>query len=173
MPSTKAHDVITVTTASFGLLTYLRRAADPDWPLAVLLCGSYLLSGLMLSADLDIKSRPYQRWGPLRFIWWPYMKFVPHRSWLSHGLLLGPMLRVAYLCAIFGLPFAFLMWFEGRPWTGGILPAVAAFLKEHIEPVAVILLGIILGGVAHTLADFLGSLVRRLLGLGRLRHLRR
>ena len=173
MPSTKAHDVITLATASLGLLTYARKALSPDWPSAALLCGSYIFSGLMLSADLDVNSRPYRRWGPFRFIWWPYMKLIPHRSWLSHGLVVGPMLRVAYLCAVLGLPFALLIWLGGMEGASKILRALADFFRAHIRPVALALLGLILGGATHTAFDLLGSMVSKFLGLGRLGHRRR
>lgn len=66
-------------------------------PLAWLVIASYTFSGIWLSSDLDVESSAYRRWGPLRWLWWPYQKLVPHRSWISHGLGVGPLLRVAYL----------------------------------------------------------------------------
>ena len=169
MPSTRVHDLITLATGSGGFVMYVK-SHPSNWPGALLFTLSYLFSGLMLSADLDVRSRPYRRWGPLRFIWWPYMKLIPHRSVLSHGLVVGPLLRVAYLCAVLGLPFALIVALGGVAGARGMLSALGQFVKAHIKPAALILTGIILGGVAHTLADVAASLVARALGLGRLRH---
>lgn len=62
--------------------------------------AAHLLGGLMLSPDLDLISRPYKRWGLLRFIWIPYQRLIPrHRHWLSHGVIVGSVLRLVYLAA--------------------------------------------------------------------------
>ena len=61
---------------------------------------AFLIGGLWLSPDLDTNSRPYQRWGPLRWLWWPYRKALRHRSVLSHSPLLGTLVRVGYLTGL-------------------------------------------------------------------------
>ena len=61
---------------------------------------AFLIGGLWLSPDLDTNSRPYQRWGPLRWSWWPYRKALRHRSVLSHSPLLGTLVRVGYLTGL-------------------------------------------------------------------------
>lgn len=75
-----------------------------------------LFGGLMLSPDLDIKSKPWRRWGLLRFLWTPYQKVVPHRSVLSHSPLIGTAGRLIYLaiptlliCLIFRVPIDLVM----------------------------------------------------------------
>ena len=45
---------------------------------------SYLFATFFLSPDLDIDSKPYKRWGILRFIWWPYKVIFKHRGF-SHN----------------------------------------------------------------------------------------
>ncbi|ABX09745.1 metal-binding protein [Prochlorococcus marinus] len=62
---------------------------------------SFALGGLWLSPDLDIDSKPLKRWGILKIMWWPYRKIIPHRSFFSHGPVIGTTLRVLYLMAIF------------------------------------------------------------------------
>ncbi len=52
--------------------------------LGVIATSAHFLGGIYLSPDLDIVSRPYKRWGWMRWIWIPYQKFIPHRSPLSH-----------------------------------------------------------------------------------------
>ena len=83
MPSGRTHDAITWLAAV--------PAAAAAWFLteSVLLTsvvtGATLFGGLMFGPDLDIQSRQYTRWGPLRFIWWPYKVVFRHRSRLTHG----------------------------------------------------------------------------------------
>lgn len=70
--------------------------------LTVAATTAHLIGGLFLSPDLDCPSRPYYRWGVLRFIWLPYMKLVipHHRHVLSHGLILGSLVRIIYIVGL-------------------------------------------------------------------------
>ena len=98
MPSGKTHDMVT-----FAL-------APPTFAAAWGLTGSVALSaaatvamlfgGLMFGPDLDIQSRQYTRWGPLRFLWWPYKVIFRHRSRWSHGIIFGTLIRVVYFAAV-------------------------------------------------------------------------
>jgi uncharacterized metal-binding protein len=67
--------------------------------LGIIAGASHFLGGYWLSPDLDIKSRPFLRWGVLKIIWLPYQRLIPHRSPLSHAPVLGSLLRLAYLAA--------------------------------------------------------------------------
>ena len=97
MASGQQHDRATCWLAlPYGLLWW-------PWlgPLGALVSGlAFLIGGLWLSPDLDTNSRPYQRWGPLRWLWWPYRKALRHRSVLSHSPLLGTLVRVGYLTGL-------------------------------------------------------------------------
>ncbi|KEF42079.1 MAG: membrane protein [Cyanobium sp. CACIAM 14] len=64
---------------------------------------AFLIGGLWLSPDLDTRSRPSRRWGPLQLLWWPYRRLLSHRSLLSHAPLLGTTLRLAYLALLLAL----------------------------------------------------------------------
>ena len=61
---------------------------------------AFLVGGLWLSPDLDTRSNPTRRWGPLRLLWWPYRRLLRHRSLLSHSPLLGTAGRLLYLLAL-------------------------------------------------------------------------
>ncbi len=61
---------------------------------------AFLVGGLMLSPDLDTRSRPTARWGVLAPLWWPYRRLMRHRSIVSHSPLLGTAGRLAYLAAL-------------------------------------------------------------------------
>jgi uncharacterized metal-binding protein len=67
--------------------------------LGIIATAAHFLGGYWLSPDLDIKSRPFLRWGVLKIIWLPYQRLIPHRSPLSHAPVLGSLLRLAYLAA--------------------------------------------------------------------------
>ena len=58
--------------------------------------AAMLFGGLMFGPDLDIQSRQYTRWGPLRLLWWPYKVAFRHRSRWSHGIIFGTLIRVVY-----------------------------------------------------------------------------
>jgi uncharacterized metal-binding protein len=67
--------------------------------LGIIAGASHFLGGYWLSPDLDIKSRPFLRWGVLKIIWVPYQRLIPHRSPLSHAPVLGSLIRLVYLAA--------------------------------------------------------------------------
>src|ERR671917_2173971 len=94
MPSGKTHDMVTLVlapptfAAAWGLTgsVWLSAAATV----------AMLFGGLMFGPDLDIQSRQYTRWGPLRVLWWPYKVVFRHRSRWSHGIVFGTLIRVVY-----------------------------------------------------------------------------
>ena len=69
---------------------------------------SFYLGGFYLSPDLDTESRPSKRWGLFKYLWLPYRKLIKHRSFLSHGPLIGTSLRIIYLLGIIVLCSIFL-----------------------------------------------------------------
>ena len=62
--------------------------------------GSFLAGGLLLSPDLDTRSNATRRWGPLRVLWWPYRRWLSHRSLVSHTPLIGTAGRLLYLMVL-------------------------------------------------------------------------
>lgn len=97
MASGRAHDRATWLLAlPFGLLWWPGLGAG-----GALSAGlGFLIGGLWLSPDLDTPSNPSRRWGPLRWLWWPYRRLLSHRSLLSHSPLLGSAGRLLYLAAV-------------------------------------------------------------------------
>ena len=97
MASGRDHDRATWLLAlPFGLLwwPWLGPAGSGGAALA------FLAGGLWLSPDLDTRSNPTRRWGPLRLLWWPYRRCLRHRSLFSHSPLLGSAGRLLYLAAL-------------------------------------------------------------------------
>ena len=123
MSSGQQHDRATCWLAlPYGLLW---------WPWlgpqgTVISAFAFLIGGLWLSPDLDTNSRPYQRWGPLRWLWWPYRKALRHRSVLSHSPVLGTLVRVGYLSGI-----AILLSGLAHPWGTPTSTNVLSWLQQQ------------------------------------------
>jgi len=150
MPEAPTHDGISLAVGiplAIVAALFLPSGAVLTWFIA------YVFSCFLLSPDLDLHSDPYLRWGPLRFIWKPYMRVVPHRSWVSHGFLVGSFIRVVYLLTI---P-AVLLYATTR----------FGFLREelvvrHWRYGVVVLLGIEAGAAVHIVADIVSTTLKHL-----------
>ncbi|WP_025745622.1 metal-binding protein [Kallotenue papyrolyticum] len=160
MPSARTHDVITIISGA--ALLPLAWTLTTDLSITLSLSGAHLLSGLLFSCDLDIDSTEYRRWGPLRLLWWPYKEMIPHRSWLSHGLIIGPLLRLAYFALIAGgLAWLVLTLLDrGELWQRWGT-ALGDWLRAHPEEVYAALIGFVLGGAAHSIPDWLSTGAKR------------
>lgn len=173
MPDARTHDTITVLSgAALAPVVYLAQApAETALLNTGLLVGAHLLSGIMFSPDLDIDSRIDDRWGPLRWVWLPYMRIIPHRHFWSHGLILPPVLRLLYFYAIVMLVLISVTWLLAQ--VGIILPAyhrqISAALiniaRDHPYQTGAFIGGFITGGAAHTIADWLVTKGQRYLRL--------
>lgn len=169
MPPAHVHDRITLLSA--GLLTpvVLALPAENRFLSWVVFTAAHLLSGLLFSCDLDVRATEYRRWGPLRWLWLPYTYLVYHRSWLSHGLVIGPLLRLLY----FGLAveaLALLFAGAGAQFLGAGLEWLSrwhafwgSLIRDHPRPVLDFLAGFITGGAVHTIPDWLTTGVKRLI----------
>jgi uncharacterized metal-binding protein len=181
MPGARTHDVITLLSgAALTPLAYqvlLRNGVPPEAALAGagLYGGAHLLSGLYFSPDLDIDSAIDDRWGPLFWIWRPYMWLVPHRHLvLSHGLIISALLRMAYFLAVVMLLLTAIDFAAGLlevvlPWSEPALRRYfIAWLREHPLATLCFMVGFVTGGDAHVIADWVythSKGLRRALGL--------
>ncbi len=145
MASGQQHDRATCWLAlPYGLLWW-------PWlgPLGTVVSAlAFLIGGLWLSPDLDTNSRPYQRWGPLRWLWWPYRKTLRHRSILSHTPVVGTLVRVGY-----GLGIALLLSGLLHPWGAPSSSEVLIWLKQQERLLWVALVGIEASAWLHLLQD--------------------
>src|SRR3954452_16487840 len=101
MPSGKTHDRITLMLAVPTAVVAYLVTRDPVSTVVATL--GMLLGGFMFGPDLDIDSKQYRRWGPVRWVWLPYRAALRHRSRLSHGILLGTAVRVLYFLIVVGV----------------------------------------------------------------------
>lgn len=168
MPATAVHDRITLISAAALVPAAVLLPSENRWISAALVVGAHLLSGLLFSCDLDVDSVEYRRWGPLRLIWFPYMRIVSHRSWLSHGLIIGPLLRLLYfalfadLLVALGALGAQVAGLEGIEWLDWWHRFWFELVADHPRFVADFLAGFVLGGAVHSIPDWLSTGVKRL-----------
>lgn len=112
-------------------------------------CGCAL--GLIIEPDLDMptKTESEKRLGifnPIWFwIWYPYAKVIPHRSFLSHAPFFGTLLRWFYIAAI---PLAFLLLFYTQQ-------DLKIFIINNYQPVLAVFIGNAISDIAHWFFDFL------------------
>lgn len=115
-------------------------------PFSIYIAAGCAIGTLWLSPDLDhhVRTLPRQRWGILDLLWLPYRKCIPHRSPLSHGLIIGTALRLAYIAAIALLILAAL----------GLQPPVWSFVMAHRQAIALVVAGIELSAIVHYFLDW-------------------
>jgi len=175
MPSGRTHDSITLW--SLPLLAGLTFARTQSSSLTLFVSGSYLFSGLMFGPDLDVYSHQYKRWGLLRWIWLPYRCSMRHRSFWSHGPIVGTVVRVAYLFIWVGLlgtggifvgAIAFQLisqtndWFVlAQQWWSSSISFLERTPQQYPMEAIAIAIGLELGAMSHALADWTLSTYRR------------
>lgn len=168
MPSARTHDAITWALAAPTFAAAWLAAGGAA--AAVVATAAMLLGGLMFGPDLDIDSKQYRRWGPLRWLWTPYRALVRHRSRLSHGVLFGTAIRVVYFLAVVGLALTAAMaardlYLYGAPLEAGLAAQGAERVWAAVSGVepryhAAAFAGLWVGAASHTIADIVGSTLK-------------
>lgn len=159
MPGGKTHDWTTLAILP-SVWLICRWGFNLPMQESILITFGTFVGGFFLSPDLDTRSRPFYRWGPLRFIWWPYQWAIRHRSPLSHGLILASWLRLIYLTAMLSLLYIGLsMWLGKAGITLNHRPGeqVRLFLNTHLRDILWFGLGLWIGALIHITLDWLFS----------------
>ncbi len=164
MPSGQTHDRITLW--SLPVVTGLTLGMTRSGNLALIVSGGFLFSGLMFSPDLDLKSRPFKRWGWLRWIWIPYQKVMRHRSLFSHGPVIGTVLRMLYLagCLIWSgvLIVSLIQLFRDISWSWEEFARnVGRSLIDYRVEWMALFVGLELGAMIHSLSDWMSTAFKR------------
>lgn len=164
MPNGNTHDRITLW--ALPLVTGVTFWQTKSGNLTLLVAGGYLLGGLMFGPDLDIYSKQYQRWGFLRWIWLPYQKSLRHRSFLSHGPIIGTTLRVMYFACFVALAAILVLAIFEK--LGNIAlnwrelgEAIAKTLFHYNNEFFSLFFGLEVGAMSHYLSDWTGSAYKR------------
>jgi uncharacterized metal-binding protein len=175
MPSGRTHDRITLWSLPLVASIAFERTRNSE--LTLLVATGFLVSGLMFGPDLDIHSRQYLRWGCLRWIWLPYRRSMRHRSFFSHGPVIGTVLRLGYLTlwvSLFWLlatmigAIAYQALGQIADWQtlmGMILSdaivTLQHWLNRYPQELLMVGLGLELGALSHTLSDLIMSRYKR------------
>ncbi len=175
MPSGRTHDRITLW--SLPVVAGLAFERTQDAGLTLMLAGGYLFSGLMFGPDLDVHSQQYKRWGVLRWIWLPYRHSMRHRSVLSHGFVIGTLVRLVYLggwllataglllgisAIAYGLTGDWQTWVQATQGLGQeFYTHLGRSLSQHYPRWLALLLGLELGAMSHSVSDWCGSRYKR------------
>ncbi|MBD2495721.1 metal-binding protein [Nostoc sp. FACHB-280] len=165
MPSGRTHDRITLWALPLvaGVAFWQTRSSS----VTLLVAGGFMFGGLMFGPDLDIYSRQYQRWGFLRWIWLPYQKSLRHRSFLSHGPIIGTTLRVIYLSCLLAIAALIILvileklgntTFNWSALGENIQKSLVGYGTEYLA----LFLGLELGAMSHSLSDWCGSAYKRM-----------
>ncbi len=113
---------------------------------------AFAFGGLWLSPDLDTYSKALKRWGPLKGLWWPYRKLIPHRSLFSHAPLIGTALRLTYLISWTAL-LLMLLQPLGFPTLLSVTKACKEQLRLNPQPFLSLLIGLEASTWLHLILD--------------------
>jgi uncharacterized metal-binding protein len=161
MPSGIVHDRITIWLLPWivGITYGTTRSSE----LTLILSCGYLFSGMMFGPDLDIYSLQYKRWGMIRGIWLPYRKFLRHRSFFSHGLIVGTCVRLIYLCliifliSILGVAIAQLFFGFAWNWQNFVRDRLHLLIGKYPREIIALVIGLEIGAMSHTISDWIAS----------------
>lgn len=166
MPNAEVHDTISIAVGIPAITTTFLLLPTPEAAIGSI---GYVLSSFLLSPDLDLNSEPLHRWGWFKVIWQPYMRWVPHRSWFSHGPIIGTLTRISYLLAIpvallfvtvYALPLlaSLLNQPELNKWALHVNPCVAKqWCVVHKWYFAAGFIGLEAGAMVHILSDWIST----------------
>ncbi len=164
MPSGQTHDRITIWALPCiaGVSFWQTRSSS----ITLLIAGGFMFGGLMFGPDLDIYSIQYQRWGYFRFIWLPYQKSLRHRSFLSHGPLIGTTLRVLYLCGLLTVTAIIILLIAEKllhmTWSWQeVAKNILEIINLHSTELLALFLGLELGAMSHSISDWSNSAYKR------------
>ena len=165
MPSGRTHDRITlISLPPLAVLGFILTGRG-EWILWF--SGAYLFSGLMFGPDLDIYSLQYKRWGLIRWIWLPYQSCLRHRSFFSHGFMVGTIIRVIYLLSIVLIVAIFviaiaqsILGFDWN-WHTFVQTQFNLIKNQYVEVAIARFMGLELGAMSHILSDYLVSYLKK------------
>lgn len=149
MPSGKTHtkiNLLSLPIVLFMLVSY--GITNFDFLLTFVI--GFLVGTFFLTPDLDTHSNAYNKWGLLRILWYPYQAVMPHRSFLTHTIIIGDFIRILYMLIVFS-PFLFLL--NATVLDGRLLDIA----REHELALVTFVMGVIAASTLHIIADQLNT----------------
>ena len=145
MPNGKTHDKITMVTApmvAIGTFVVSKHQNPENLQfiliLTLMVTLAYLFASFMFNGDLDTNTKPYNRWWLFKMIWIPYQLMFYHRSFWTHGIIVGTVVRLAYISPIICLIF---------------LTFNLTIQDINLNYLIPLLIGLELGNTIHTISD--------------------
>lgn len=169
MPNRSVHDFLTVASSvvlapiTYSICHSLPEARDWAPIVAAVLFVAHNLSGILFSPDLDMDTHIHKRWGMLYAVWIPYQMVIPHRHFWSHGLVIPPLLRLAYFFWMVVLGMYVIEQIAGYfgirmpPLQQSVTQIFLALVSENPVYAATTAAGFVTGAAVHSIADWLVS----------------
>ena len=160
MANGKTHEKINLFFLALGVAVVMTVINKDLFLEGVFVILGYIFGTYLMSPDLDLKSRPYRRWGVLRFIWLPYQTFK-HRSIFTHGFIISDIIRYAYLTSwyiLFLYIFSLATDFTFKEMIG----FSKIFFIQNKTLFFSLVFGNMLSSISHTLTDRTFSAFKRL-----------
>jgi len=151
MPSGKTHDLFNEWLFLSIFISSLFFRVEVTIFTGLFIVG-YFIGTYYLSPDLDTKSKPFYRWELFRFIWIPYRKMFRHRSFWTHGIVVGDIVRFFYM-TIFYLFFVFFFSMIFSFDSSLYLKDNIIFILRYKWNVFFFFMGVCTASLAHILAD--------------------
>lgn len=155
------HFVIYFTVIIFVLLLMYLTVGEKYTAIFLLLITGYHIGSYCFGPDLDIKSKPYRRWGKLRFIWKPYQKVFKHRSFWTHSILISDVVRIIYLISII-FPFYAGVVVLLNLNSNSVNEMIVGYLNKHKIFHLSFFSGIVLASTIHIISDKISTSRKRI-----------
>ena len=169
MPSGRTHDSITFLLAVPAGFLIWRFSGSVS--LAIIGALAFVFGGLMFGPDLDTSSVQYGRWGLFKIIWVPYKMFFKHRSFWTHGLIFGTLLRILYFLGMITVLAVGVFIIAGFAGYGAPLKSfeftsnwsdIGNYLRHVFGPYVLytVFAGLWLGAASHSFSDWALSYIK-------------
>ncbi|PEZ01512.1 peptidase [Bacillus sp. AFS018417] len=155
MPSGKTHTKINLVSLPI-VLFMLGSYGLTNFDFLLTFTIGFIVGTYFLTPDLDIHSSAYRKWGLFRIFWYPYQVVMPHRSPLTHTIIIGDLIRLLYMLLVFS-PFLYVL---NKTVLEGKLIEIA---KAHKVAIIMFVLGVIAASALHIIADGVNTRRKKML----------
>ncbi|MGF7535742.1 metal-binding protein [Bacillus mexicanus] len=160
MANGKTHEKLNISFLVFAILVAATVFNKSRYIEGIFIIIGYLIGTFYLNPDLDLPSRPFKRWGILKFIWYPYQTFK-HRSIWTHGYIIGDLIRYSYMMSVLIIP---VMLFNFLPFVSTVflIKDLLIFIEQYKIVFFLIIVGNVLSSAVHTLTDQTSSKFKKM-----------
>lgn len=160
MSNGKTHEKINLSFLAAGIAIVLTVVNKDLFFEGIFVVLGYILGTYLMNPDLDLRSRPFKRWGVFRFLWIPYQTFN-HRSVWTHGYVISDIIRYAYLSVWYVISLVVLSLFIDIS-LDALIEVSSSYFSQYKTWFFSLVFGNILSSTAHTLTDKTSSTMKRI-----------